>query len=429
LYSSCMFPFSPTASVMDRPLLSFDPPQAAMPTTLTLTINPITNRLDSSAPVDYSGFKIILFLNAIVRSAGMPASVNISGPFASNFGASWNGKEITIYAQNYNLLRQRTGPMDIIISRNAGFMVNPMGNLQNDVKNYVQLQFLGQTAQAVLITSAIGVFQQQPTLTYTPAANNYCSWERQSQVICPGKVANLAFKFKTLIGLSKGDVIHLRLPFFEGASFMNMMSQITGQIGQDRLNSSWLTSWNVSSSILTLNVPINILKMSEVTLTVSTAAGIRVPSSGIPLSETYFQFSADALMGNILWTSFASTWAVPSILSNFQFGMQPTVPGDVVTIGGKFLPLASDPTEIVLRPGDSVYLLLPGFTRDMSDNSSFLGNQFIDTMKGDSVVAVNCLYPATASDFFKGGLVQLTWYPLADCCFTCHFSRRCLLHI
>ena len=414
LHAYCMFPFSSNPQILDRPLIFFDPPQAGAATKLKIKINPIMTRLDASTPTDYQGFKITLSLNVVGRKLGLTGPVEILGPYASSLSASMNGNLIVIQAQSYNLLRQRTGPIEITIPASAGFVVNARGNLQNDVSNIVQLELMGQKATEVLASPAIGVLQQ-PTLTYSPASDNYCiSGGQGKSSPCPGKLANITFSFQNGMDILSGDVIYLLLPRFEGPSFYNTSVSISWSMGPNKLISSWLSTWNASDLVLSLTVPVKIPQSTRVVLTVPGACGIRIPSGGIPLSNDYFQVSVSSLMGNVVWTPFASTLAVPSMLSNFQLGVQPTEPGAVVTLGAKFLPLASDPTDIVLHPGDSVYLVLTGFTRDLSSNSTFAGYVFTDTFNGDSVVAVNMSAyiqqpPNTFSKVVWYGSLSLLW--------------------
>jgi hypothetical protein len=386
LYSHCPFPFSSSAAVLDRPLISFEYPQAGARTALKVTINPIMSRINSS--MDYTGFKISIYINRIQRIAPAAGPVLVAGPFAQDFIATWNGQCIAMQATAANSLFNRTGPIEIIIPSSEGFVLYEGGNTQNDVNNYVTIEVAGQSATTVLVSPAIGVLLQ-PTISYSAAAEDTCKSELLGRPFpCPRKQANILFSFVNVMRIFGGDTLRLLLPLFEGPSVDNFTATVAAGTAQPstRANAAWNTSTGVLSVVFSAYLPAG----SRITVTAaSSAAGIRIPSSGVSIREAAFMFSVDAVMGSIVWTGFASTSEVLSILSDFQLGIQPTQPGDIVTLGCKFRPLASSPLQIVLRPGDKVMLLLPGFQRAMVDDPALAGNVFTDMVDGLPLLALN----------------------------------------
>ena len=401
LYGYCMFPFSTSANVLDRPLLSFDPAQASVSSMIRISINPILAKVN--APMNYSGFYIDLFLTAVRRSSGYTALVAIEGPFASNLVGSWSGNSISIQAHSQDLLVKRTGPIDMIIPVDAGFEVNNLGNVQNDPNNYVLIGMAGQTAKAVLASPAIGVFQL-PLLTFYPGLVDSCTSEIFPKSFpCPGKPATLIFSFKTLISLYNGDLINLMLPLFESLSAKMISVSVVSNGIQDLVCPA---IWNASSSVLSTKICGTITKMSLINIFVNSTYGIELPSCGV-LQGSDFQYSAVAVMGNIIWTSFASSVTIPSVLSNFQVGILPTQPGKQVQLSVKFDLLSPTPTQTVLYPGDWIILELPGFTRDMGSNSSAEGTVFTEKLNGVLELAVNMtLFIQQPLSTFS----QVVWY-------------------
>ena len=198
-------------------------------------------------------------------------------------------------------------------------------------------------AAAISTITSVGAFKAGPDLSYTPL---------QTQAAVAITIA-----FSTYMDLAQSDSVFFALPGFQAGESSFSITVNSGNIDTT-------ASWNQATHTLTLVSSGSNTAESDISVTLPSSIGIRLPSAGLTLNQEALTFSCNANTGPVLATSIPSSNSV-GVLSSFSLTFQPRLVGSPTSL------VVSMVLNVDLEQQDTVSLILPGFLGTSMSSLSF----------------------------------------------------------
>ena len=238
------------------------------------------------------------------------------------------------------------------------------------------------SGQALAQVAAVGVFTSS-RLHFTLDPSN------PAAAPVAGEAAPLLLSFSLNRVIAPGERVLLLLPGFTGADVSSLpISNLT--VGAD-----FSGSWDLDTASVALEAVSGAVAGAELSLVVSSTAGIRLPSGGVTANDTAITISTNAAAGPSDPTAVLETEGVAA------------VSGHTLDLAGAAATVASNMTlsftlSSPLSPGDTVSLLLPSFTGENSSSLAMATTSGGADFSG-SWAAVESLVVLTAGASAAGG--------------------------
>ena len=381
LENECPFPWSTTTSDLIRPIVRFDPPQAAVATAITLEF--VSSVLWSAERARISaGDTMNLKLTGF--GGNLVEEVVLEGPYANNFEAVWDPVRgdlsmLVLAELPEEELISVTIPIDknFIIIPEDGL---PQGSLETP-SVVLTIEIPDEIATLIAVTAGIGKLADT-TLSYTTcpigpgkplAACPECDGVLSCPCRTPGAPTQLSFSLKNSMRLVPGDVIVLILPGFSGASGeIVAVSSPPGKISA--------ASWDLETTRLAMTLTGEVcIYFGEEGCTASTPfvplrvevpieLGVTLPTYGAVAGDERLKVELEGRYGVVIPSPIAFSDTVESLISQSTLRFEPPTPDSPTTLVLVFRPLAPRSKQLdgcsiqsAAVPGDWVAMTLPGF--------------------------------------------------------------------